>query len=104
VAGHESCFSQSTPHLVRIDVKRPALRLSPNPAGRLLHLDFTANDTGTAQVLLYDAQGRQVRQLSVEKPYTTLEHRFEVTPLPGGVYWLEVRSGSSRAAAKWIKL
>jgi hypothetical protein len=104
VTGPESCFSQSAPHLVRIDVKKPALRLSPNPAGRLLHLDFTANDTGPAQVLLYDAKGRQIGQLSVEKPYTTLEHRMEVAPLPGGVYWLEVRSGNSRAAAKWIKL
>jgi hypothetical protein len=104
VTGNESCSSQSVPRFIRIDVKKPVLTLSPNPAGQRVHLDFTANDTGTAQVSLYDAKGRQLQRFSIDKPYTTLEHRLEVAPLPGGVYWLEVRSGNSRAAAKWIKL
>lgn len=79
---------------------RPALSISPNPFADLASLRLLTAGTASIEVTIYDSQGRNVRQLL----NTTLdggEHAFQWDgqddsgrTLPGGFYFIRVRSAS----------
>lgn len=61
----------------------PALRIFPNPTVDLVTLDWAENRE--ARLLLSDASGRAVRQLTVRPGL----HRLELQALPRGIYYLQ---------------
>ncbi len=76
-------------------------RLSPNPTGGALHLYWEEALSAEAQLLLFDAQGRKWRDLSL--PEGSQEHFLQLQSLPPGVYTLLVRSERGFWRQQFIK-
>ncbi len=69
----------------------------PNPVNDAARIEFTLKEGGNADLLLYDAMGKQVKVILSEKlssgKYSIL---FDVRELPAGLYHYTLNSGSFR--------
>jgi hypothetical protein len=72
------------------DPARLALTVSPNPIADRLNLGFTAAQSGTATLRLFDSSGKRVLQR--ELPVTTGNNRntIELPGLPAGLYTVQL--------------
>lgn len=76
-----------------------SLSIYPNPATDRLHVTAT-NSTGTFQILIVDMQGQVVRRANSASSTTA---DITVNDLSKGVYVLEVNTGDSQFAQKFMK-
>ncbi|MEE4177504.1 MAG: T9SS type A sorting domain-containing protein [Bacteroides sp.] len=83
--------------LSTVDVDNPALKdfvVYPNPASEYLQVRFPVE--GHTELRLLDMRGN----LIVEKTGTSSQFRMDVSSLPVGVYFLEIRSNEGRMMKK----
>ena len=75
------------------------LKVHPNPASSVLHLQLPGSPDAAWRYTLRDLQGRQVRQGFVPAD-ATLRDLERLAP---GLYWVEVSGNGQAWQARWIK-
>ena len=80
------------------------VKLVPNPFQDEVVLSG-AFATGTeVEVRIFDAQGKQMRQLAFQADGSTVTQRIETNGLPNGIYYFQVRSAAGINTLKMAKL
>lgn len=92
----EAC-SHLTTTLVK-DLKREALKLWPNPATDLLHMELPHSLEGTVRVKMTDLMGRQISLPLVSTGRDQL--KLSLQPLPPGVYIVVLETGEGILGVK----
>jgi hypothetical protein len=79
--------------------------LYPIPASGYLTLSITAPESGTAQLQVVDASGRQVTEQSGGVVMGSNSLNIEgISSLPSGMYWLIIRIGQQKTVKKFAIL
>ena len=71
----------------------PAIKVYPNPAGRLVSLRFEKALSQPVDFVLYDASGRKVKQIKISNSET----KINVEDLGSGFYFYEVRTSDKKS-------
>jgi hypothetical protein len=66
------------------------LHVFPNPAKDELNIRFFSQENGEVLLLIFNAEGKMVRQEKLNKVSTLLEHKVAVDGLANGMYQLKV--------------
>ena len=75
----------------------------PNPASDRVHVYFSGNVTGVAEIILSDLTGKAVRSQRAEVKAGNLEETvIDVTGLPSGIYLAVITNGSEKAVQKIV--
>ncbi|MCO6487635.1 MAG: T9SS type A sorting domain-containing protein, partial [Phaeodactylibacter sp.] len=82
----------------------PALRLFPNPATEVLHLEFDGFPTGLARLSIRSSTGRLVWRESLSLPGGKARHRIDLAGWPPGVYFVAVQAGENIQSRRLVKL
>lgn len=72
-----------------------SITVYPNPAHSSANISIMSEEPGTAGILMYDANGRLVKQLQKNIEAGRNQISLDVSALPSGVYLLVVRSGAT---------
>lgn len=88
---------------VENDMLSQAISLYPNPVQELLRLHLRHAETGTVELLLYDALGRLLQQRQVEKTQEEWQTEWRTDDWPSGIYTIEIRLGKARVMRKVVK-
>lgn len=86
-------------HWVEINwEKRPGASLLayPNPADETLHIVFSVESPAAVELLLLNAMGQLLRREVLADSQGSIQHRWEVSDLPSGVYVLSVQYAGKR--------
>jgi hypothetical protein len=77
------------------------IRLSPNPASKMVRLDITLDSDKELKVSLYNNLSEKIREIT-NKRYTAGNHSisFDVTSLSAGLYFLEIIQNNSSITKK----
>ena len=83
----------------------PALKLSPNPASTELFVQYPAMNEKRAFFLLYNVSGQLLwqREMDVPAGNSDTSISIDVSGLPGGLYFLGMRSNASFLLGKFVK-
>ena len=77
--------------------------ISPNPATADVSVRYELVADGPVQLTLQNAEGKQLRiLLNGIQTAGTQRHRFDVSDLPGGVYYLVIRQGSETRTERFV--
>ncbi|MBK8920221.1 MAG: CRTAC1 family protein [Saprospirales bacterium] len=79
-----------------------AIRISPNPGGGAVLLDWPEFKGGLLQVTLYTMQGSRVALQRFEPPAGALRLPLAFGPLPKGAYWLELSAAGQAPVRRKI--
>jgi hypothetical protein len=79
-----------------------SLRLSPNPVRETLGLSLAGFPGGSLQVEARNAQGQLVRTAHFQLPAGETAVSIDVSHLPGGLYWLDIRSAAFSLGKKVV--
>ena len=80
------------------------LTVYPNPAHGLVNVQAISDEVGQAVINIYDVTGKNVQQLTFEKPQSLQQRSLNVTRLAPGDYHLEVVINNKRKmVTKFIK-
>ncbi|MCB9294992.1 MAG: T9SS type A sorting domain-containing protein [Lewinellaceae bacterium] len=82
----------------------PALRLFPNPATEVLHLELDGFPAGLARLSIRSSTGRLVRRESLSLPGGKARHRIDLAGWPPGVYFVAAQAGGSTQSGRLVKL
>jgi len=82
----------------------PALRLFPNPAEEVLHLEFDGFPVGPARLSILNSTGQLMLQESLNLSERELRHRINLAGWPQGVYFVEVQADGSLQHGRLVKL
>jgi hypothetical protein len=83
--------------------KTPELKLFPNPCSGLLNIEYSMQETGEAEISIYDVTGRVVREIANEYFSTGHHNRtFDARGLPPGVYFIRLDAGNHSEIKKVI--
>ncbi|MCO6489644.1 MAG: T9SS type A sorting domain-containing protein [Phaeodactylibacter sp.] len=82
----------------------PALRLFPNPATDVLHLEFDGFPAGLARLSIRSSTGRLVWRESLSLHGGRARHRIDLAGWPPGVYFVAVQAGGSTQSGRLVKL
>ena len=82
---------------------RPLL-LFPNPAHDLMNVRVNTTVAGKVLMVIYDAKGNRVQTIQVEKDQWAFQTSIDVSRLAQGVYTLQVVTGNTVNASRFIKL
>ncbi len=77
----------------------------PNPTVDQLNVQAILPESSSIQIAIYDALGKTNLTLTTGTPGGELSEKLDVSQLPAGMYWLEIRSmdGSIRTTKKFVK-
>ncbi len=78
-----------------------ALSISPNPGTGLFNLVFDPQDGVPTQIIVSDAQGRRVKDLSLSGQYS---QQLDLSALNNGVYYLQLRTNQGKVAVKQVQI
>ena len=76
--------------------------LYPNPANQTIQLVAEISENTTAQIQIYDAFGKLVRQINDIELITDSPINMNIAQLPAGVYFCTLQSGEWQAVEKFI--
>ena len=82
----------------------PALRLFPNPATEMLHLELLGFPAGTARLSIRNSTGQLMQQESLSLSEGEARHRIDLAAWPPGVYFVAVRAGDKIQVGRVVKL
>jgi hypothetical protein len=83
--------------------KNSELRIFPNPCSGLLNIEYSMQETGEAEISIYDVTGRVVREIVNEHFSTGYHNRtFDARGLPPGVYFVRLDAGNHSEIKKVI--
>lgn len=79
------------------------LTIAPNPVGNELNFKIAGLEVGTAQLLIFDVNGRQLTslKLSVDGGYSSFS--IPIDHLNPGAYFLQVSQGGRYVTKQWLK-
>ncbi|WP_083940549.1 T9SS type A sorting domain-containing protein [Rudanella lutea] len=109
VVARAGCQAISVPTVVSIILATEptlpgfALEVSPNPATALLRVRLVLDTPATATFRLFDGAGRQLQAQAFGVRQRKHEHTFDVSDLPGGVFFLRAEAGDKQLTRKLIK-
>lgn len=72
----------------------------PNPTSRNLWVEAELDGSEAVSIVLRDAQGRAVLDISEDKHNGNLKSELDVSALAAGMYMLEIRQGANRATRR----
>jgi hypothetical protein len=85
--------------------------VQPNPIVSGAAVEFVTAQRGTAEVALFDSRGRRVATLLAPTVMDAGPHRVSwngstetTTPVPPGVYWMELRAPARRSTSRVVVL
>ncbi len=82
----------------------PYLSLYPNPVRDELTLDLDDDHTGTVSVVVYDATGRSLREMTFSKEAGRLRTHLSLADLRPGVYRLRVIEGDRQTVRSFLRM
>ena len=74
----------------------------PNPANYLVNFQLPSQDTKTAQVTIFDLQGRIVYEKSIAPKNSFLKSQIETSSFESGIYILNIKQGNRSLNKKII--
>lgn len=77
-----------------------SLKVYPNPTSDILHLDFPSASTKSWDLQIIDMQGRSV-MATTSLRQDNLD--LNVSHLPAGTYYIDLRNSTERYTKSWIK-
>lgn len=82
------------------------IKTFPNPFTDQFWVEFELDEPAEVSLVLFDAMGRQVRQLVSDGKMGAGRQRigFQETGLSSGIYWLRINYGKNIASKKLIKI
>jgi poly(3-hydroxybutyrate) depolymerase len=89
----ETVASRPTP-VTKITMP-PELKASPNPASSIVNLQYTSDAIGRSMISVYDVAGKLLKNIPFYKDQSFYQHNLDVSELKSGVYYVQVRTGSS---------
>lgn len=81
-----------------------ALNVFPNPSDANVTLELNSAQSGKLVINITDCLGRIVYSEEVVKNNTKFKHSLNLDGLEKGIYFVEVKSGKSAAAVRFVKL
>ncbi|GAB2588016.1 T9SS type A sorting domain-containing protein [Spirosoma areae] len=79
------------------------LQVYPNPAADYVELMLENGATDAVEVTIYGNSGRRYKHMSFTKLRRELREPIDLSTLPNGVYFLDVRQGTTKAIKKIIR-
>lgn len=74
----------------------PAMKIFPNPANNQAQISFRLIDESNIQILLFDASGRIIKDLSNKKFRAGNHHiQMDLNDLPAGIYFIQMNTNKS---------
>lgn len=73
----------------------PQVKVSPNPASGMVNLQYTSDATGASMISVYDVAGKLLKNIPFYKNQSFYQHNLDISELRSGVYYVQVRTGSS---------
>jgi len=80
------------------------LRVFPNPTSGQITLQLDAKDATSAELLLYDLNGRRISAEKISLRSGVNRFDYNTESLPFGIYYFNLRTSSQSETIKWIKL
>ena len=78
-----------------------AVELWPNPTSGLLTVQLTTPQPEDVRFVLYDARGVELTRFLLSEQAEQQMH-LDLSPYPGGMYWLRIQSGAAIVARKVV--
>lgn len=75
--------------------------ISPNPGNGLFDLTFSSPDDSPQQVMVLDQNGRQLSILNLS---TEATQSLNLTELPAGIYWLQLKTTAGKIGVRQIQI
>lgn len=85
------------------DVSLIPLELFPNPAQDLLNVRWDSRTYGELTMTIVDHLGKTVRQETLSKAASALEHRIDVQNLAKGVYLVRIQQGAEMQVGRFVR-
>jgi hypothetical protein len=96
----DGSYEYSPQRRLRMPGFDPQLQLFPNPAGETLSMSWQGDKVAPWHCRLLDAQGKTVREWTVQSAPGTQTERVETQGLPNGLYVLQVQGERGVIAAR----
>jgi hypothetical protein len=78
-----------------------SIRMFPNPTTDRLHIQFSQRLEGSAYIRLFNTNGQEMMNLSVQNE---LEYTLDISELPSGLYFLQVQDAKHQFVEKLEKI
>lgn len=85
------------------DVSLIPLELFPNPAQDLLNVRWDSRSYGELTMTIIDHLGKTVRQETLSKGVSPLEHQVDVQNLAEGVYLVRIQQGAEMQVGRFVR-
>ena len=80
------------------------LRMYPNPTADYVDVELENGTLGVIDVLVHDAAGRRVRQVSLPKTDRVFKERIDLSAVPNSSYLVTIRQGQAQSSRRIIKV
>ena len=84
-------------------LEEASLEVYPNPVDGYVNLSLSSDYDGRVDVIVTDATGRRVRQLTFDKAGSNLTAELEVSDLPPGMYYLRILEADRQQVKPFVK-
>lgn len=81
----------------------PTVDVYPNPADSYVNFRLASDYDGRVDVIVTDATGRRLRQLTFDKAGSELTAELEVSDLPPGMYYLRILEADRQQVKPFVK-
>jgi len=86
------------------DVKDEELKIYPNPVKDMFALTVRNNHTGPMSILIYDINGKFIKEIKSSKDLASARLSVPVNDLPAGIYMLTIQVGKWKESRQILKL
>jgi len=86
------------------NTSKGSLKVYPNPATNTIYFELNVKISSTADVLIYNQAGLQVKATVVSLNKGDSRGRINISDLPTGSYIIRVRTGNKISTQKFVKL
>jgi hypothetical protein len=77
--------------------------LSPSVSSTSVLMTLQSSNRGNTVIRIYDENGKEMKRINTVKGADILQHRIPVQQLSKGMYYVEVRTGSTRRTEKFVR-
>ena len=80
------------------------IEIYPNPTDQRIYLMVENPYKGRTEISVTDQFGRMVKHFQVNKPFEILHYETNLSGLPNGIYFLQIKMGAKTENIRLIKL
>ena len=95
-------FTLWDPNVSTEDIEIKNFKIYPNPAARVLNVEFSTETAGKTTFDIFDLNGRLIQTLTTETT-TDIQQQINVETLKTGMYILVINTGKYTSTHKFIK-